>query len=81
MNLDMGSSEATIRCSNAGPLPAMLGQLSADSLSETVIDRFPLGTRRFCDVKSTSKTLIQRRNNIVCPVGCQKRIPFKAKAA
>ena len=29
----------------------------------------PLGTRRYCDVESTSLTLIQRRNNAVCPVG------------
>ena len=29
----------------------------------------PLGTRRCCDVESTSMTLIQRRNNVVCPVG------------
>ena len=29
----------------------------------------PLGTRRCCDVESTSKPLIQRRNNVVCPVG------------
>ena len=27
-----------------------------------------LGTRRYCDVESTSMTLIQRRNNVVCPV-------------
>ena len=27
------------------------------------------GTRRCCDVESTSLTLIQRRNNVVCPVG------------
>ena len=29
-----------------------------------------LGTRRCCDVESTSLTLILRRNNVVCPVGC-----------
>ena len=29
----------------------------------------PLGTRRCYDVESTSATLIQRRNNVVCPVG------------
>ena len=29
----------------------------------------PLDTRRCCDVKSTSLTLIQRHNNTVCPVG------------
>ena len=29
----------------------------------------PLDTRRCNDVKSTSMTLIQRRNNVVCPVG------------
>ena len=29
----------------------------------------PLGTRSCCDVESTSMTLIQPRNNIVCPVG------------
>ena len=36
---------------------------------------FPLGTRRCCDVESTSLTLIQRRNNVVCPVGgyCSNR--------
>ena len=31
--------------------------------------RIPLGTRRCCDVESTSLTLIQRRNNVVYPVG------------
>ena len=30
---------------------------------------YPLGTRRCCDVESTSLTLIQRRINVVCPVG------------
>ena len=30
---------------------------------------YPLGTQRCCDVESTSLTLIQRRNNVVCPVG------------
>ena len=29
----------------------------------------PLGTRRCCDVESTSLTLIKRRDNVVCPVG------------
>ena len=29
----------------------------------------PLGTRRCYDVESTSMTLMQRRNNVVCPVG------------
>ena len=29
----------------------------------------PLGTRRCYDVESASMTLIQRRNNVVCPVG------------
>ena len=33
------------------------------------LDSYPLGTRRCCDVKSTSPTLIQRRNNVTCPVG------------
>ena len=28
------------------------------------------GTPRYCDVESTSMTLIQRRDNVVCPVGC-----------
>ena len=28
-----------------------------------------LGTRVCCDVESTSMTLIQRRNNVVCPEG------------
>ena len=32
----------------------------------------PLGTRRCYDVESTSLTLIQRRNNVVSPVGYQK---------
>ena len=27
---------------------------------------FPLDTRRCCDFESTSMTLIQRRNNVVC---------------
>ena len=31
---------------------------------------FPLGTQRCCDVESTSLTLIPRRNNVVCQVGC-----------
>ena len=31
--------------------------------------RSPLGTRRCCDVESTSMTLIQCRNKVVCPVG------------
>ena len=30
---------------------------------------FSLGTRRCCDVESTSMTLIQHHNNVVCPVG------------
>ena len=30
---------------------------------------YPLGTRRYYDVELTSLTLIQRRNNVVCPVG------------
>ena len=30
---------------------------------------YPLDTRLCCDVKSTSVTLIERRNNVVCPVG------------
>ena len=30
---------------------------------------YPLGTRRRCDDESTSKTLIQRHNNVVYPVG------------
>ena len=29
----------------------------------------PLGTPRVCDVESTSMKVIQRRNNVVCPVG------------
>ena len=29
----------------------------------------PLGTRRCYDVESTSLTLIQRRSNVVCPLG------------
>ena len=29
----------------------------------------PLGTRHCCDVESTSLPLIQRHNNVVCPVG------------
>ena len=28
-----------------------------------------LGPRRCCDIESTSLTLIQRHNNVVCPVG------------
>ena len=30
---------------------------------------YPLGTRCWCDVESKSMTLIQPRNNVVCPVG------------
>ena len=29
----------------------------------------PLGRRRYCEVESTSMTLIQRRDSVVCPVG------------
>ena len=29
----------------------------------------PMDTTRCCDVESTSMTLIQRRINVVCPVG------------
>ena len=38
--------------------------------AQIVIDQrhFPLGTWRCCDVESTSLTLIQRRNNVVCQV-------------
>ena len=32
-------------------------------------EHYPLGTRRCCDVESTSMTLIQRRNNVVWRVG------------
>ena len=35
---------------------------------------FPLSTWRCCDVESTSMTLIQRRNNVVCPVGYRRLI-------
>ena len=35
----------------------------------------PLETRRYCDVESTSLTLIQRRNNFVYPVGTGKPLP------
>ena len=31
--------------------------------------KYPLGTRRRCDVESTSMALIQRRNNVARPVG------------
>ena len=49
----------------------------AVSVDECLCKRFqyiiyhstPLGTRRFCDVESTSLPLIQRRKNVVCPVG------------
>ena len=30
---------------------------------------YPPGTRRYCDVDTTSLTLVLRRNNVVCPVG------------
>ena len=33
------------------------------------IHGLPLGTGRCCGVESTSLTLIQRRNNVACPVG------------
>ena len=36
----------------------------------------PLGTRRCCDVESTSMTLIQRRNDVVCPVGLLLSVRF-----
>ena len=38
-------------------------------LAFTSQSRNPPNTRRCCDVESTSLTLIQRRNNVVCPVG------------
>ena len=31
--------------------------------------QYPLGTQRCCDIELTSLTLIQRHNNVVCPVG------------
>ena len=34
---------------------------------------YPVGTRRCCDVESTSLTLIQRRNNVGCPAGTWDR--------
>ena len=34
-----------------------------------VVPTVPLGARHCCDVEPTSVTLIQRRNNAVCPVG------------
>ena len=30
---------------------------------------YPLGTRRCCDIVTTSMTLLQCHNNVVCPVG------------
>ena len=38
-------------------------------LAFTSQSRNPPNTRRCCDVESTSLTLLQRRNNVVCPVG------------
>ena len=29
---------------------------------------------RFCDIESTSLTLIQRRKNVVCPIGTDNEI-------
>ena len=39
------------------------------SIHQCIDSTSPLGTRRCCDVESTSLTLIQRRSNAVCPVG------------
>ena len=49
-------------CYKKGAIQAILvfGRLLA------VFTGYPLGTRGCCDVKSTSVTLIQRRNNVVC---------------
>ena len=45
----------------------MLGQRRR--LWSNIITAHPLSVRRCCDVESTSMTLIQRRNCVVCPVG------------
>ena len=39
-----------------------------------------MGTRRCYDVESTSRMLIQRRNNVVCPVVCLIRVSVRTKA-
>ena len=44
-------------------------QLKAGTAPKTLTQNHPLGTRRCCDVESTSLTLIQRRNNVVYTVG------------
>ena len=31
-------------------------------------------SERFCDIESTSLTLIQRRKNVVCPIGTDNEI-------
>ena len=36
-------------------------------------EHIPLGTKRWCDVKSRSMMLIQRHNNILCQVGWATR--------
>ena len=47
---------------------AQMSHRHNNMVTEEAIARFPLGTQRCCDVESTSLTLIQRRNNAVCPV-------------
>ena len=37
--------------------------------TSSYIEHSPPGTRRCCDVESTSLTVIQRRNNAMCPAG------------
>ena len=43
--------------------------LCLESTGDYLICQFQLGTQRFCDVESTSMTLIQCCKNAVCPVG------------
>ena len=45
---------------------------TSDHLSE-IWENTPPGTRRCCAIESTSMTLIQCCNNVVCPVGYSTR--------
>ena len=43
--------------------------------------KLPTGTRRLCDVESTSLTLIQRRNNVVCAQWVTGRFRFRVSGS
>ena len=63
----MSFNPETVITDASPPCPSMMSfSLSLSSVLH--IYSFPLGTRGCYDVESTS--MIQRRNNVVCPVGC-----------